>query len=466
MAPQTIAADYYSTLEVDQSATLELITRAYRRLALKLQPDRGGSTQAFQLLGLAYETLNDENKRRAYDQIYSSIRRSRTNPQRNPGTQTPRPSPAPASQSDIRSDDDLLTALRKESEVRGAQWRVRRESLMQPIIALQRIIRVLEQEIRDLSDAAVAEAAVKARKKNKNPTAHDLLSALSIDDDEDEKVRNDRRRRHREIRTEIESKEWDLGLQEAELQEKQKVLDRAKEAIDAANLINDRKIQAIEARVLARKAQEQQAREKEKREQEKRHTFMGQAREAQEAARKRQAEKQRLRQAMREQRAEAQKARDDAQRARDDEQRARDYAQRVRNEAQRVRDEAQRARDAARVRDDAQKVQDDVRRARVAAQRVRDDARKERRKARNVLAAELARQEEQERLQSACGHSGWWDKVPGPTTCPECQGVWSFLLKCPDCSLQVCPRCQLVLRPRVRRDMAKADRRSDRCSRT
>lgn len=69
MAPPTITEDYYSTLGVDQTATLELITKAYRRLALTLHPDRGGSTQAFQLLGLAYETLNDETKRRAYDQI-------------------------------------------------------------------------------------------------------------------------------------------------------------------------------------------------------------------------------------------------------------------------------------------------------------------------------------------------------------------------------------------------------------
>jgi curved DNA-binding protein CbpA len=462
MASPAVTEDYYSTLGLDQTATLELITRAYRRLALKLHPDRGGSTQAFQLLGRAYETLNDENKRRAYDQIYSSIGRSRTNPQRNPGTQTPRPSPAPASQSDMRSDDDLLAALRKENEVHSAQWRVKRESLMPPIIALQRSIRVLEQEVKDLSDAAVAEAAVKARKKNKNLTASDLLSALSIDDDEDEKTRSDRRRRHREIRTKIESKEWDLGLQEAVLQERQKVLDRAKEFFDAANLINDRKIQDIEARSHHRKAQEQKAREREKREQEKRQNFMRQAREAQEAARRRQAEKQRSRQAMREQLAKAQKVRDDAQRARDDAQRVRDDEQRARDHAQRVRDEAQKARDdAQKARDTARKARDDDRRVRVAAQRVRDNARRARQKAREELAAEQARQEEQERLQSACGHGGWWDKVHDHTACPECHGVWSFLLKCPDCHLQVCPRCQLSLRPKVRRNTAKADPNSD-----
>lgn len=59
MAPPTIAIDCYKTLEVDQTATLELITKSYRRLALKLHPDRGGSTQAFQMVRsrIAIDTL-------------------------------------------------------------------------------------------------------------------------------------------------------------------------------------------------------------------------------------------------------------------------------------------------------------------------------------------------------------------------------------------------------------------------
>jgi curved DNA-binding protein CbpA len=53
MAPSPATEDYYAILEVDQSATPELITKSYRRLALKAHPDRhahGGSTQLFQLV--------------------------------------------------------------------------------------------------------------------------------------------------------------------------------------------------------------------------------------------------------------------------------------------------------------------------------------------------------------------------------------------------------------------------------
>lgn len=56
MAPVPITEDYYKVLEVGQTAAPELITRNYRRLALKLHPDRNAkhdATEAFQLVGQA-----------------------------------------------------------------------------------------------------------------------------------------------------------------------------------------------------------------------------------------------------------------------------------------------------------------------------------------------------------------------------------------------------------------------------
>ena len=59
--------DHYQTLGVSKTATQEEIKLAYRKLASKNHPDRGGDTAAFQKIQAAYDNVGDPEKRAAYD---------------------------------------------------------------------------------------------------------------------------------------------------------------------------------------------------------------------------------------------------------------------------------------------------------------------------------------------------------------------------------------------------------------
>jgi len=62
-----MAKDYYNTLGVDKKATQDDIKKAFRKLAHKHHPDKGGSDEKFKEITEAYSILSDEKKRREYD---------------------------------------------------------------------------------------------------------------------------------------------------------------------------------------------------------------------------------------------------------------------------------------------------------------------------------------------------------------------------------------------------------------
>lgn len=58
---------FYQLLGVDKNATETDIKKAYRKLAIKHHPDKGGDPEIFKEICRAYEVLSDPAKRKAYD---------------------------------------------------------------------------------------------------------------------------------------------------------------------------------------------------------------------------------------------------------------------------------------------------------------------------------------------------------------------------------------------------------------
>lgn len=74
---------YYDTLGCARDADADEVKRAYKRMALKHHPDKGGDAEVFKAVTRAFETLSDPELRQAYDRtLLRSRARDGTNPAR------------------------------------------------------------------------------------------------------------------------------------------------------------------------------------------------------------------------------------------------------------------------------------------------------------------------------------------------------------------------------------------------
>lgn len=62
-----MSENYYDILGVQKSSSLEEIKKAYKKLAVKHHPDKGGDEELFKKISNAYSVLSDEQKRAQYD---------------------------------------------------------------------------------------------------------------------------------------------------------------------------------------------------------------------------------------------------------------------------------------------------------------------------------------------------------------------------------------------------------------
>lgn len=342
--------------------------------------------------------MKDESKRRAYDLIYPSLTRSSPSSQ---STQTPRPPPTSAPQSEAAGEAAQIAAIQKSKQERNARWQTKKNVFDSSIFEIQRRIWRLEQDIANLDSIFAAEAAAEAWK---NSWGAWLLSPLSkkTEDSDVEKERKDRARQERRIEKDM--KERRLCSNKADLETQENALNKAKEEVDAANRDDEEKIRVIVARIRARENRERQERERRERER--------QEKERQEWERH---ERERIAELWKQQ-------------------------QEQREKWQREAAEALR------------KQQED----RAAEQKRRETRKFQKRHAHpNPPGGDTG-----QAYTTTCRHDGWWPKVQGRTACPECDESWTYLLQCPGCMIQACPKCQAAIRPRKPRNTARTNRKA------
>lgn len=66
------ASSFYAVLQVEQSVTGAQLKKAYRKMAMRVHPDKNrapGADDAFKTVSQAFSTLDDAGKRSIYDQV-------------------------------------------------------------------------------------------------------------------------------------------------------------------------------------------------------------------------------------------------------------------------------------------------------------------------------------------------------------------------------------------------------------
>ncbi|KAL1600100.1 hypothetical protein SLS59_006174 [Nothophoma quercina] len=385
MAPSAYTEDYYLILELDQTATLDLIAKSYKRLALKLHPDRNpqrDATEAFQRLSRAYETLKNDEERQKYDRVYPSLRGKRASSYQQ--TQQTYPTSAPTAQQEVASFHAQKTAIEKAGQERAARWRTHNSTYASSIFEIKREITRVEQEIANLNSILAAEAAEEAQKNSWTTWLLSPLYKKAVESDE-EKARKDRARQERRIEKDM--KERRLDDKKKFLKETEDSMIKSKAEFLAADQRDDVLIRNLKYKIQAIGNKQRQEREK--------------------------AEQDRMAEQMRRQREDREKRKREAAELRRQQQ----------AEEQRRREEEQKRFD--------EMFRDIFTQARTST----TSSNSRERYASNTGT-------------TTCRHDGWWPKIQGRTTCPTCYESWTYLLQCPGCAMKACPKCQAAVRPR------------------
>ncbi|KAH7324331.1 hypothetical protein B0I35DRAFT_423930 [Stachybotrys elegans] len=415
--------DHYAVLELSQTAQLDAIKAAYRRLAKIRHPDKNpgdpAATAKFQKLNSAYSTLSDPLQRRLYDSQYQPSRTANASGYGTQGTWNEAPNPGTSNNknSNYYSESDAMRKHRQRQE------------------ELSRLLQTLGQQRTSFEkDILSAQAKLRERK-----TALEKLKAEAEKDKADEAARRgwfgflwrltpeqqeERNRNATARRTGMLVIEAQIQQYTSALKEKKELLQRAQEGIsdalrqkarvdqeyNSSSQAEQRRQQAEEQRKFAEAQQERLRKERAAQEAEAR-------RRNEEAARA--AEAYRARQA-----AEAQKREEAA------EELARKFQQAY-EATQAAAKRSREAREAAQARSETQR----------SSGQSRQEGRGAKKFQRRRTPGDGARQ------TASCRHRAWWEQISGPNSCQRCQRrTPRFAFRCPGCQVVACADCRVALK--------------------
>ncbi|PQE13489.1 hypothetical protein CJF32_00005385 [Rutstroemia sp. NJR-2017a WRK4] len=266
--------DYYMILEVEPTATPKEIADSYKRLAMKLHPDRTldyNTTAAFQELQNAYEILKDEDKRRDYDETYRSTEQyspdfqtaETPHPPRHTATppgrpfrpfhqSTFRPPPTSTPHQETLSYEAQIEALQRSKKARGQYWMA--ELIKSSAGEMEREIERLSQELqvlqRVMADEMAAEERIEAYYANRTPPlplrspgGHGAL---------DEREHRQRVREQKRQKAAVLEKY--LNLWRMKLEEERRRQSNMNSAIFFADMQDDARIEELRKKIQARDA--------------------------------------------------------------------------------------------------------------------------------------------------------------------------------------------------------------------
>ncbi|KAH8805183.1 DnaJ domain-containing protein [Xylogone sp. PMI_703] len=415
MAPVEVDKDYYMVLEVNETATTEVITKSYKRLALLLHPDRNkkaNATEAFQLLGTAYETLKDDNKRRVYNLIYyARIKKkaSHSQPKSTEPTSRSAPSGSNTRGYNVNPEAAQISAIIIAKQQRATEWLRVQKQYSDIMSAIKEEAQKIHDGINLLVEIDKAEDAEDAAAKSWTTWLLSSIYQKRVRTEEEKATRASERLQRLHNRS---FKEMDLKKKESKLKEYEDILRIRREEFDRANKKDDNVKAQLEEKIRIR----------EKREKEKKERVEAEVR----------AEAWKKYWEQREKEAAEQRKKDEERR----QQQEKEAAQR------RMREQEERRKKAEA--------------AERAWKKMEETLEEEMRKARSAGFGKTQGAKEQE----ICDHDGWWNKVSGRLACEKCFAAhYGYLLQCPGCQMKACATCQAALRPRRHNYRKKFDRR-------